>query len=203
MLLTEVEQDAISELINIGFGRAANALSILVGQRVLLDTPDVAILPLLEMQTALSVLADRDMVTVHQVFSGKLAGDMVMLLDIDSASVLVDLLDGGAGQIHPLSDEDQEAIAETGNIILNAFCGSFGNLLRVHINFTVPHLRRESVQQMLESFQDEEKDMQYALIVRINFRLIEGEVSGFVVIVMGIQSLEAVLQAMRTEGYLM
>ncbi len=203
MLLSEVEQDAIGELINIGFGRAANALSILVGQRVLLDTPDVAILPLAEMQSRLDILADREMVTVHQIFSGRLSGDMVMLLDIDSASVLVDLLDGGPGQVHPLSDQDQEAVAETGNIILNAFCGSFGNLLRVHINFTVPNLRRESVQQMLETFRNEDKDVQFALIVRINFRLIEGEVSGFVVIVMGIQSLEGVLQAMRTEGYLM
>ncbi len=203
MLLSEVEQDAIGELINIGFGRAANALSILVGQRVLLDTPDVAILPLAEMQSRLDILADREMVTVHQIFSGRLSGDMVMLLDIDSASVLVDLLDGGPGQVHPLSDQDQEAVAETGNIILNAFCGSFGNLLRVHINFTVPNLRLESVQQMLETFRNEDKDVQFALIVRINFRLIEGEVSGFVVIVMGIQSLEGVLQAMRTEGYLM
>jgi chemotaxis protein CheC len=202
MLLSEIEQDALSELINIGFGRAANALSILVGQRVLLETPVVSILPLTEMERALNILSGREMITVHQVFNGKLSGDMVMILDMDSASVLVDLLDGGPGLVHPLTKADQETVAETGNIILNAFCGSFGNLLRVHITFAVPNLRLESIQKMMQSFSSDKKDVQYALIVRINFRLIEGELSGFVVIVMGIQSLETLLGAMRAEGYL-
>jgi chemotaxis protein CheC len=45
MILNSLELDALSELINIGFGRAASALSALVGQRVLLEAPQVNILP--------------------------------------------------------------------------------------------------------------------------------------------------------------
>ena len=42
MVLTELQQDALVEVINIGFGRAAASLSKLTGQRVQLDLADAA-----------------------------------------------------------------------------------------------------------------------------------------------------------------
>ena len=46
MELTAVQRDALTELINIGFGRAAASLSRLTGYRVLLDVPSVSIHPM-------------------------------------------------------------------------------------------------------------------------------------------------------------
>ena len=43
MELTAVQQDALVELLNIGFGRAAASLSQLTGHRVLLDVPQVTL----------------------------------------------------------------------------------------------------------------------------------------------------------------
>ncbi len=202
MNLTPIQQDALSELINMGFGRAANALSILVGERVLLEAPQVSLYPLMEIEKALSFLSNREMTTIHQVFNGKLSGDLMLLLDTTSASILLDLLQGEKGEAHPLSEKDRDTLIETGNILLNAFIGSFGNLLNVHISFSVPNLRIESIQHMLSTLTIDRQEVEYALVVKIFFRLREGEVSGFVVIVMGIQSLEALFDAMRTEGYL-
>ena len=42
MELTAVQQDALIELLNIGFGRAAASLSQLTGHRVLLEVPQVS-----------------------------------------------------------------------------------------------------------------------------------------------------------------
>ncbi len=202
MIMTPEQQDALSELINMGFGRAANALSILVGQRVLLEAPQVNVYPLREMEKALYFLSGREMTTVHQVFNGKLSGDIMLLMDTESATVLLDLLSGGSGSPHPMTSVDRDTMIETGNILLNAFIGSFGNLLNVHISFAVPHLRVESIRHMLNTLTIDRIEVEYALIVRIHFRLTEGEVSGYVVIIMGIQSLEALFDAMKTEGYI-
>ena len=46
MELTAVQQDALIELLNIGFGRAAASLSQLTGHRVLLEVPQVTIHPI-------------------------------------------------------------------------------------------------------------------------------------------------------------
>jgi chemotaxis protein CheC len=203
MILTPQQIDALSELINIGAGRAANALSMLVSQRVLLKAPEVSVYPLLELETVIPGLTEQEIVNVHQIFRGKLAGDAMLLMDADSASVLVDMLSGGEGRPHPLNASDREALVETGNILLNAFMGSFGNLLRVHITFTVPHLQLESLREILTTLGSSNQDVEFALVVRIQFRLTQGDVRGYVIIVMGISSIETLVNAMRAEGFLM
>jgi chemotaxis protein CheC len=202
MLLSSEELDALSELINIGFGRAASALSMLVGQRVLLEAPNVNIYPIRELGKTLVSLGDQEITNVQQVFKGKLSGDAMLLMDADSASILLDLLSGGPGQPRPLTAADREALVETGNILLNAFIGSFGNLLSVHITFTVPKLKVESIGDLLTALSLGSSDVEYGLVVKIRFRLTRGDVTGFMVIVMGLQSLESLVEAMRTEGYL-
>jgi chemotaxis protein CheC len=94
------------------------------------------------------------------------------------------------------------ALVETGNILLNAFMGSFGNLLRVHITFTVPHLRQEYLREILTTLGSNNQDIEYALVVRIQFHLTQGDISGYVIIVMGISSIETLVHAMRAEGFL-
>jgi chemotaxis protein CheC len=202
MLLNPVELDALNELINIGFGRAASALSTLVGQRVLLEAPNVNIYPVKELGRALIGLGENEITNVHQVFRGKLSGDAMLLMDSTSASILLDLLSGGLGNARELTAADREALVETGNILLNAFIGSFGNLLSVHIIFTVPKLRVESVGDLLTSLSSGNNEVEYGLVVKIRFRLTQGGVVGYMVIVMGLQSLESLVKAMRSEGYI-
>jgi chemotaxis protein CheC len=202
-LLNPSELDALSELINIGFGRAASALSTLVGRRIMLEAPQVNVYPMMELVKTLENLGGKEITNVHQIFRGKISGDAMLLMDSDSASILIDLMAGGSGEVHPMTAADREALIETGNILLNAFIGSFGNLLRVHITFTVPRLKVESITHMLSALSQDTQEIEYALVVKINFRLAQGNVSGYMVIVMGIQSLEVLVEAMRTEGYLL
>jgi len=53
MNLTAVQEDALTEVINIGFGRAAASLSKLTGQRVQLEVPHIAMCPLDELSDRL------------------------------------------------------------------------------------------------------------------------------------------------------
>ena len=53
MKLTAVQEDALIELLNIGFGRAAASLSQLTGHRVLLEVPQVTIHPVEEVSESL------------------------------------------------------------------------------------------------------------------------------------------------------
>jgi chemotaxis protein CheC len=202
MELNPEQKDALTELVNIGFGKAANALSILVGKRVILDTPEVNIYTVEKLADSLSLLAQREMTTVHQLFSGKLAGDIMLIMDLESSTILLDLLQGGPGSPHPLTDDDRDSLVEIGNILLNAFIGSFGNLLNVRISFAVPRLSLESIHHMVDTLTIDQRNINYAMVVKIFFRLTEGEVSGFMVIVMGIESMEALLSALESEGYL-
>lgn len=196
------EQDALRELVNIGFGRAASSLSLLVSQRVLLDTPQVHIYPLDRLTEGLTALVDKELINVHQVFRGALSGNAILLMDQDSAAVLVDMINGGPGAPRSLDTADREALVEIGNIVVNAFIGSFGNLLKVHLTFTVPDLRVESLSEMMHMLSVDGRNLMYALVVEIAFHLSQGEVNGYVVVIMGIDSLDALLAAMKAENFL-
>ena len=52
MELTAAQEDALIELLNIGFGRAASSLSQLTGHRVVLDVPQVSIHPIATVRSA-------------------------------------------------------------------------------------------------------------------------------------------------------
>ena len=92
MELTAVQQDALVELLNIGFGRAAASLSQLTGHRVLLEVPQVTLQAIDEVGEALEAVVHGHVASVHQIFSGPVAGDALLILDESGASMLKELL---------------------------------------------------------------------------------------------------------------
>ena len=100
MELTVAHQDTLTELINIGYGRAAAALSELTGRRIILEVPRVAVYPIQEVGDALTTVLKGEVASVHQVFSGPVAGNALLLLDRDAAMMLNSLLlDSSSGQM--------------------------------------------------------------------------------------------------------
>ena len=129
MDLTVGQRDALVELLNIGFGRAAAALSQLTGQRVLLDVPQVSIHGIQDLNKTLHTVLGDDVASVHQIFSGPVAGDALLVLDHKAAAMLKQLLTDEPPLPLPLDATAREVLTEVGNILLNACLGTFGNLL--------------------------------------------------------------------------
>jgi chemotaxis protein CheC len=201
MILTEQQQDALAELINIAFSRTAASLSDLTSQRVLLDAPRVEICPLSELNTMLPApTPDDNVATVHQPFAGPLTGDAFLLLSYRDAVTLTNLLTDAHTQSSRLDTSAREVLTEVGNILLNACLGVFGNLLQMHITFAVPRLHFQARQVLLDSIVISEGEERYALVISTSFRLRNSEVSGYLVIVLGVASLDALIQAIERLG---
>ena len=75
MLLSEKQSDALTELINIAFARTAASLSELSGHRVLLDAPTIGVHPIDELPGTIGTLIQDEVATVHQIFTGPVAGE--------------------------------------------------------------------------------------------------------------------------------
>ena len=198
MVLTEKQRDALGEVINIAFARTAASLSELSGSRVLLDAPGVEVLAIDEVPGALANFIRQDVVSVHQIFSGPVAGDALLMLNYDGAVNLTDLLCEYGLKSHTLDASAREALTEIGNILLNACLGVFGNLLRVHVSFSMPRLHLESLDKMLRSITIGAEDLKYAVVVSTEFRIKESAVSGYLAIVLGVSSLDRLLRAIET-----
>src|SRR6478609_9192636 len=198
MQLTVLQQDAVTELINIAFSRAAASLSDLTKCRVDLEVPEVSVHPIDDVATAISRFVSGDVATVHQVFTGPVAGDAFLLLNFDGAVHLVDLLTDTPTSGGTLGASAREVITEVGNILMNACLGVFGNLLHVRFSFSVPKLSLDDLSLMVQSLIIADNSLQHALVVGARFRMRGSEVTGCLILVLGIASFELFLNAVET-----
>ena len=197
MNLTLLQEDALIELLNIGFGRAAASLSQLTGHRVLLEVPHVTIHPVDELAESLERVIQSEVASVHQIFSGPVAGDALLILDQAGASMLKELLTNEPALPLSIDASAREVLTEVGNILLNACLGTFGNLLRVQVTFSVPQLNLESLGAILESLRVNQEGVKYALVVHAGFKLRDAEVRGYLVIVLSVASLDRLIRAVE------
>ena len=197
MELNAVQEDALIELLNIGFGRAAASLSQLTGHRVILEVPHVRIHPVNALPQMLGQVIQSDVASVHQIFSGPVAGDALLILDQPGAAILKELLTDEPALPLSIDASAREVITEIGNILLNACLGTFGNLLKVQVSFSVPQLNLASVTAILSTLRVGHEGVQYALVVHAGFKLREAEVRGFLVIVLSVASLDRLIRAVE------
>jgi chemotaxis protein CheC len=197
MELTQIQEDALIELLNIGFGRAGASLSQLTGHRVVLEVPQVSVHPIAELEVVLRAVVTDEVASVHQIFSGPVAGDALLLLEHRAAGMLKELLTNEAPLPLPLDASAREVLTEVGNILLNACLGTFGNLLQVQVSFSIPHLNLESVSDILRSLLVQREGLRYALVVHAGFRLRDAEVTGYLVIVLSVASLDRLIRAVE------
>ena len=194
MKLTERQTDALAELINIAFARTGAALSELTGHRVLLNSPEVAVYRAEELRGALAKFVPGDIASIHQVFAGPVAGDALLLLNYAGAVQLTDLLTDEDQPSAFLDESAREVLTEVGNILLNACLGMFGNLLNVHVTFSVPRLHLETLDDLIASLTLDKPEMRYALVVYTAFQIRDSSVKGFLVIVLSVASLDRLIQ---------
>src|SRR5688572_21801830 len=193
MELTYTQKDALTELINIGYGRAAGALSELTGYRITLEVPRVGMHPIDDIAPLLTRMIEGEVASVNQVFTGPLSGNALLLLDEKAAVMLSELLTDDVSPSGVFDSGAREIITEVGNILLNALLGVFGNLLQVQVSFAVPRLRVDSIESVLQSISVREEELRYALMIHTRFRLRANNVTGYLIIILGITSLDRML----------
>jgi chemotaxis protein CheC len=197
MALTENQADALAELVNIGYARAAGSLSQLTGYRISLEVPRVSLHPLSEIASMLSPAAQTTATAVSQVFTGPVSGNALLILDEHSASILVDLLTDDTSEFEFWPEDRREVMSEIGNIVLGACLGVFGNLLKVNVSFSVPLLHIADAQAILQSTTVGRENLSHGLLMLTQFHVRDQNVSGCLVIILGVTSLDRLLQGLR------
>jgi chemotaxis protein CheC len=193
MILTDQQTDALGEFINIAFSRTASSLSEITGQRVLLDVPQVEIYPIEEVAANLVRFLPGEVASIHQPFDGAIAGDSFLILNYEGAVRLTDLLTEANVRQQQMDESAREVLTEVGNILLNACLGMFGNVLQVRVNFSVPNLHLESLEELIDSVQKRREGLRYAIIVYTSFRIRESAVTGYLVLVLSLVSLNRLI----------
>jgi len=191
------QTDALAELINIAFGLTAAKLSEIAGSRVFLNAPVVSIHPINALGRELGPFVTGPAASVHQVFSGPISGDAILFLNYESAVTLSNLLVEEHLRAQRLDSSAGEVLTEIGNMLLSACLGMFGNLLQVHVTFSIPSLHLDSLEHFLTSLSIGGDELRHAVVITARFNIATKGVEGRIVIVLGVSSLERLIQAVE------
>ncbi len=188
--LSEIERDALTELVNIGVSRAAVGLRQMVGEEVLLSVPSIDIV---NHHTAVALLGEREtdeLVAVRQDFAGAFSGRALLIFPQANSLELVRAVVGEEMSSENLADLEQEALAETGNVILNGCLATMANMLQQSLSMTLPEVLRGDGAKLfeLDSLPDNEG---LVLFLYINFAMRNRDIRGYIAMLMDLPSLAA------------
>lgn len=133
--LSELEEDALKEFFNMGLGKAADSLSQMVDNEVLLALPKLKVVAYSEAAEMLVENKEEKLVAVRQNFKGELTGTALLIFPGSESLELVRTLLHEDIPLDVLTELEQETLLDVGNVILNAFLESFTQMMSVEFEF--------------------------------------------------------------------
>jgi len=187
--LTDLEQDAIAEIANMGVSRAAASLRQMLDEQILLSVPAVRIV---SRQTAAALVQNGSakLVAVQQNFEGPFSGKALLIFPEASSLELVRTVVGDEHSLEDVIDLEQEALAEIGNIILNACLATIANVLRQTMHMTLPTVVRGDGDTLF-GVRSNSDDDSLVMFLYIDFETKKRNIKGFIALLMDLPSIAA------------
>lgn len=192
--LSELERDALTEIVNIGVSRAASSLRKMVGDQVHLSVPSIDIV---SQRRAARLIAEREvseLVAIRQDFDGPFSGRALLIFPKTNSLELVRAVTGDELSAAEIVEMEHEALAETGNVILNGCLGTMANMLQRSITLTIPEVLRGSGGKLFEARCNNSEDG-LVLFLYIDFSIRKRDIRGYIAMVMDLPAL-ALLKAL-------
>ncbi len=196
-ILTELQLDALTEMVNIGVNRAAGSLREMVGEQVHLSVPKVS---LVGRDDAIATLAQGEsasLVGVHQIFEGDVTGRALLIFPDTKSLELVRAVAGGELSLEEIIELEHEALAEIGNIILNGCLATMANMLQRNLKMSLPEILRGEPQ-VFFSLEPPPEAGELVMFLYINFAIRQRDIRGYIAMLMDLPSIAA-LQVLLDE----
>jgi chemotaxis protein CheC len=190
ILLDELERDALTELVNIGVSRAAANLRKMVGEHVLLSVPSVEVVSREGATTLIRERESGELVAVRQDFDGVFSGRALLIFPQSNSMALVHAVTGGALSADDAADMEDEALAETGNVVLNSCLATMANMLQRPLSMSLPEVIRGDGSKLFNLSPDA-SDGGVVLFLYINFAINDRDIRGYIAMLMDLPSLQA------------
>jgi chemotaxis protein CheC len=187
-ILTDLERDALTEIVNIGMGRAAKNLSLLVKEQVQLSIPHTEIMSRAGVSGILSNRERSGLVAIGQDFQGVFSGQALLIFPEANSLELVRAIVEKNLAIEEIVDLEQEALAEVGNIILNGCLVVIANMLKHGLTMSLPQVIRGDSHRILLGRQDTLPG-ELVLFLTIDFSVRARNINGYLALLMDLPSL--------------
>lgn len=186
--LTELELDALTELVNLGVSTAALSLREMVKEEVVLSVPKVTVVTRDEAIAILGEQEQQRLVAVQQEFEGDINGRALLIFPEAKSLELVRAVVGGTLSLEDIAELEYEALAETGNVLLNGCLGTIANSLERSLRISLPEVIHGDGSEFFHAT-PRQKLGNSVLFIYINFSVKRGDIRGYIAMLLDIPSL--------------
>lgn len=184
--LSEIQKEALLELLNIGVNESTNILSEILNVEIDLQIPSIKIISADKLIEELQEVGKENYSAVNMEFRNSFSGVSQLVFSQDSANKLVDVF---TRQVLGNGDFDEikaGALIEIGNIILNAILATFSNALEHEFQFYVPVFFENYKKEFFE--QREKYIGEVVLLGKTLFNIEQYHISGDIILYFNIKS---------------
>ena len=196
--LSELQHDALVEIFNIGVGQAARAMSEIVNEEVTMSVPSIRFLNRADAAAMLGNNDTQRVCGVSQHYEGAFTTDAILMFPEDKSLDIVRMMVGESVPFTELTEMEQEAMSEIGNIILNSCVGTLANIFEQELRGSLPVYHLGSSDHILSASGGMADTV--VLMLHIDFILQTHQIHGYVAFILDLGAL-AGLQA-QVDRYL-
>lgn len=184
--LTPIQEDTLTEILNLGVGGAANVLNQMSEEYIEIQVPSLHLLTKEEIKKhAGNDLSSLSIVQLE--FNSIINGSASLILSTESAVKLASILQDEEIDQNAPEAEWAETITEVGNIVVNSIMGAVANTFEKEISYLTPQYYRKSI---LKLFEDEnsKNDEIVFLLAEMQFNIKVHSVEAKVIIIFSTDS---------------
>jgi chemotaxis protein CheC len=208
VILSEEQLDFLAEMMNIGAGNAAGALSQMLPCKVDLEIPKVHILPVAK---APSVLDDpsTNVACVKMRMVGDISGNMFFIVPSEKMKRFMNLIASavpGGTEGDKESQSDPSIIMEIGNILAGVYLTSINEFCKLKIYHSAPKMAIDMIQALMdETIVGMSRQLKTIILIENEFIIEEERIKTFLFMIPAADSVqtlvESIEQAIKTTCY--
>lgn len=187
--LSGMQKDVLTEVMNLGIGRAASVLSELAGDVVDMGIPEVRLMPRSKVSKKLIAGIEGKAAAVRQSFGGGIDGQSLLIFPEKASLELVRRILGEHLDVGEISDLEQDALREVGNVILSACLGAFAEAFGNRIDNGLPEVlvaNSGEVVNLCSPIMAEDPEDLRVLFMEVEFGIHSQEIHGYVMLLLGL-----------------
>jgi chemotaxis protein CheC len=184
--LSDIERDALGELVNIAVSGAASRLRAMVGSEVSLTVPIVEVVGGTAAANSIADLGLQELVAVRQTFEGRLNGQTMLVFNDADADTLMRAVLGDGFSEEEYAELRVDTLGEIGNVLLLGLLATIGSMLGLTFDVKIPTVESAQVGHVFPP-----GEQRVIMLIHVNFSVRQIEARGYFALVMGLGSFQA------------
>lgn len=194
--LNQEQKDALREIVNIGAGNAATALSQMLKRKVSINVPEVNLCTLKKANEIFGG-AEAFITAIYLQLLGDATGVILFPFHKNIACKLAGLLLGQVKKNNVLNDMERSALKETMTIISGAYLSALAKLLKMKLLVSLPALAEDMAGAIIDKILIEtSKEADYVLLIETEFIVVDEKILAYFFFIPDMLSFGKILEAM-------